>query len=81
VSAIARAELAGTGVSVSTVIPFATATEFVASLRAGRAEAESGLAGVDFDPPERVAEAILGLVASGDAVLDLVPAAYGGSRL
>ena len=79
-SAIAREELRGTGISVSTIIPFATSTEFVASLRAGRSEAEAGLAGVDFDPPERVAEAILELVRTGEAQADLVPAAYGGSR-
>jgi hypothetical protein len=65
---------------VSTIIPFATSTEFVSALRAGRSEAAAGLAEVDFDTPERVAEAILALVASGDEQADLVPAAYGGSR-
>lgn len=79
-TAIARAELAGTGITVSTIIPFATSTEFVTSLRAGRSAAEAGLAGVDFDPPERVAEAILDLVRTGEARADLVPIAYGGSR-
>ena len=79
-SAIAREELQGTGISVSTIIPFATGTEFVASLRAGRSEAEAGSADVDLDPPERVAEAILELVRTGEAQADLVPAAYGGSR-
>lgn len=79
-SAIARAELDGTGITVSTVIPFATSTEFVTSLRAGRERAEAGLAGVELDRPEQVAEVILGLVRSGDAQADLVPAAYGGSR-
>lgn len=79
-SAIAREELAGTGVTVSTVIPFATSTEFVTSLRAGRDEAATGLAGVDLDRPERVAEVILELVRTGAAQADLVPAAYGGSR-
>jgi NADP-dependent 3-hydroxy acid dehydrogenase YdfG len=79
-SAIARVELAGAGITVSTVLPFATSTEFVASLRAGRGEAEAELAGVDLDSPERVAEAILDLVRSGDAQTDLVPVAYGGSR-
>ena len=79
-SAIAREELAGTGITVSTMIPFATSTEFIGALRAGSNEAESELAGVDFDSPERVAEAILGLIESGDARADLVPVAYGGTR-
>lgn len=79
-TAVARAELAGTGIAVSTVIPFVTSTEFVSALRAGRTAAESGLAGVAFDTPEQVADAILDLVRSGAPQLDLVPAAYGGSR-
>lgn len=78
-TAITRAELAGTGITVSTVIPFATSTEFVTSLRAGRTDAETELAGVAFDPPQRVAEAILDLVRTGAPQRDLVPAAYGGS--
>jgi NADP-dependent 3-hydroxy acid dehydrogenase YdfG len=79
-SAIARAELEGTGVVVSTLIPFATETEFMASIRAGRAEAEAMTTGATFDTPETVADAVLALLASGDARMDLVPAAYGGSR-
>ena len=79
-SAIARNELEGTGVTVSTIIPFATSTEFMASIRAGRAEAEAMTAGATFDAPEEVAAAILELVRTGDARRDLVPAAYGGSR-
>lgn len=79
-SAIARNELDGTGVTVSTMIPFVTGTEFLTSIRAGRAEAETMTAGAVFDPPERVAAAILGLIRSGDARADLVPAAYGGTR-
>jgi NADP-dependent 3-hydroxy acid dehydrogenase YdfG len=79
-TAIAREELRGTGVTVSTVIPFATGTEFLASLRDGRSEAAAGLAGVELDRPEQVAEAILDLVASGAAQADLVPVAYGGTR-
>lgn len=79
-TAIARQELDGTGISVSTVIPFVTGTEFITSLRAGQGEAAAGLAGVEFDPPERVAQVILDLVRTGDAQADLVPAAYGGSR-
>ncbi|PPF77343.1 short-chain dehydrogenase [Subtercola sp. Z020] len=79
-SAIARAELDGTGVTVSTIIPFATQTEFLGSIRAGRAEAEAMTAGATFDTPEQVATAILELVESGAPRVDLVPAAYGGSR-
>ncbi|WP_435093277.1 SDR family NAD(P)-dependent oxidoreductase [Clavibacter michiganensis] len=79
-SAIARTELDGTGIVVSTLIPFATETEFMTSIRAGRAEAEAMTAGATFDTPETVADAVLALIASGDARMDLVPAAYGGSR-
>lgn len=79
-SAIARNELEGTGVVVSTMIPFATDTEFLSSIKAGRSDAEEMTAGAVFDPPEQVADAILELIVSGDARMDLVPAAYGGSR-
>lgn len=79
-SAIARNELEGTGVTVSTLIPFATNTEFLTSIKAGRADAEAMTAGADFDSPDQVADAILELIRSGDARKDLVPAAYGGSR-
>jgi NADP-dependent 3-hydroxy acid dehydrogenase YdfG len=79
-SAIARNELDGTGITVSTIIPFATSTEFLTSIRAGRADAEAMTAGADFDSPEQVAEGILQLIRTGDARADLVPVAYGGSR-
>jgi short-subunit dehydrogenase len=79
-SAIARNELEGSGVTVSTIIPFATDTEFLASIKAGRADAETMTAGASFDSPEQVADAILELVKTGDARKDLVPAAYGGTR-
>ena len=79
-SAIARNELDGTGITVSTIIPFATDTEFLASIRAGRAEAEAMTAGAVFDAPEQVAAAILQLIRSGEPRADLVPAAYGGTR-
>jgi short-subunit dehydrogenase len=78
-SAVARAELAGDGITVSVVLPFATATEFMTSIRAGREAAEEMTAGAQFDPPERVAEAVLDVVRSGVASVDLVPRAYGGS--
>lgn len=79
-SAIARNELDGTGISVSTVIPFITSTEFITSLRAGSSEAAAQLAEADFDSPEQVAQVILDVVRTGEAQADLVPAAYGGSR-
>lgn len=79
-SAIARNELDGTGITVSTMIPFATSTEFLTSIRAGRADAEAMTAGAVFDTPEQVADAIIRLIRSGEPRMDLVPAAYGGSR-
>jgi NADP-dependent 3-hydroxy acid dehydrogenase YdfG len=79
-SAVARNELEGTGIAVSALIPFATRTEFLSSIRAGRSEAEAMTAGATFDEPDDVAAAVLELIRSGDARKDLVPAAYGGSR-
>ncbi len=78
-SAVARAELADADIAVSTLIPFATDTEFITSIRAGREAAETMTAGARFHAPERVAEAILELVRTGEAQADLVPAEYGGS--
>ena len=78
-SAVARAELAQDGITVSCVLPFATETEFLTSIRAGREAALEMTAGARFDPPEKVAEAILEVVRTGAAQVDLVPAAYGGS--
>jgi NADP-dependent 3-hydroxy acid dehydrogenase YdfG len=79
-SAIARNELDGTGITVSVMIPFATSTDFLTSIRAGRAEAETMTAGATFDTPDRVAAAILQLIRTGEPRADLVPAAYGGTR-
>ncbi|WP_134738490.1 SDR family NAD(P)-dependent oxidoreductase [Nocardioides sp. 503] len=79
-SAIARNELEGTGITVSTMIPFATSTEFLSSIRAGREAAEEMTAGAVFDSPEQVADAIVELIRSGAPRADLVPAAYGGTR-
>ena len=79
-SAIARNELEGTGIVVSTMIPFATSTEFLSSIKAGRADAEAMTTGAVFDTPEQVADAILQLIRSGEPRADLVPAAYGGTR-
>lgn len=79
-SAIARNELEGTGVTVSTLIPFATDTEFLRSIRAGRADAEAMTEGAVFDTPDQVAAALLDLIRTQAPRLDLVPTAYGGSR-
>ena len=78
-SHVARAELAPYGITVSCLLPFATSTEFMTSIRAGREAAEEMTAGAQFDPPERVADAVLELVRTGAAQADLVPRAYGGS--
>ncbi len=80
-SAIARNELDGTGITGSPMIPFATNTEFLTSIRAGRADAEAMTAGANFDTPEHVADAILQLIRSGEPRMDLIPAAYGRPRL
>jgi NADP-dependent 3-hydroxy acid dehydrogenase YdfG len=70
-SRTARAELAADGIAVSTVYPFVTATEFHDVLRAGRRPERR--AGLEPHAPEVVAEAIVGLVRSGDEESILVP--------
>jgi short-subunit dehydrogenase len=74
-SAVARAELAGDGVVVSTVYPTLTTTDFHRTLRAG-----SGRPGASTvaDSAEHVAESICDLVESGDP--EAVLAAPGPSR-
>jgi hypothetical protein len=62
------------------MIPFVTSTDFLTSIRAGRADAEIMTASASFDSPDLVAHAILELIQSGEPRKDLVPAAYGGSR-
>lgn len=78
-SAVARAELAEDAITVSCVLPFATETEFLTAIRAGRDAALEMTAGARFDSPQRVADAVLDVVRTGAAQVDLVPAAYGGS--
>ena len=80
-SAVARAELASTGIAVSTMYPFLTATEFLESMRVSheseaRSEASNGL---QFQKPDQVAEAILDLIRTGAERADLVPKQYGGT--
>lgn len=70
-SQAARAEVAGDQITVSTIYPFVTATEFHDTLRAG----SISTAGRKFEPdtPERVAQAILDLIRTGEEELVLVP--------
>lgn len=80
-SGVARLELAEAGITVSTVYPFMTATEFYQSVKAGqKAATEQSAAFAAFaHVPERVAEKILAMVESGEAQGDLVPRAWGGT--
>jgi short-subunit dehydrogenase len=75
-SDVARKEFAPDGVVVSTVYPFVTETEFHDVLRAGGFQRRPGMAG---DPPEKVADAILALVESGEREAVLTPPGFGGS--
>lgn len=71
-SEIARAEWAHDGIVVSLVQPFVTDTEFHDVLRAGRMPERSHRT-VRADPPETVAEAIVHLIETGEAEIDLRP--------
>lgn len=70
-SRVARAELADDDIVVSVVYPFVTTTEFHDTLRAG--EGPRGRPGLEAQPPERVADAIAHLIASGEEEAILVP--------
>lgn len=80
-SDVARVELAQEGISVSTLYPFVTDTEFYGAVRDGQdaATAEIRNAGPAVHSAERVAEKILGLIGTGERQDDLVPKEYGGS--
>jgi short-subunit dehydrogenase len=69
-SAVARKELAPDGIVVSIVYPAVTATEFHQSLAAGRMVG-GGSRSVKPHTAEFVAEAILGLIASGEEEVQL----------
>ena len=74
-SLVAREELAGDGIVVSVIYPYITATELEKN---AIGEDERSMAGPPpgippADPPEKVAEAILKLIESGEAELSLVP--------
>ncbi len=80
-TAIARAELAGEGITVSMMFPSITETEFVGTVRgdvegARRMETASGLVP---HSPKNVADAIIGLLKSGAAQADLLPEKFGGT--
>ncbi|KGD75890.1 SDR family oxidoreductase [Pantoea vagans] len=80
-SDVARLELAEAGITVSTVYPFMTASEFYQSVKSGQDVAiEQAQQSAAFaHAPERVAEKILAMVESGEAQGDLVPRAWGGT--
>ncbi|MEQ5872265.1 SDR family oxidoreductase [Sagittula sp. NFXS13] len=80
-SDVARIELAETGITVSTMYPFVTDTEFYGSVQTGEsaAEAELEAVGQAIHAPDRVAVKILGLIRSGEGKDDLVPKSFGGS--
>jgi short-subunit dehydrogenase len=67
----ARAELAAEGIVVSLVIPVITDTEFHDKLRAG--ELSGPARNAPQDPPERVAEAIVAVIQSGEEAIALRP--------
>lgn len=71
-SQVARREWARDGIVVSLVYPAVTATEFHRSLRAGSMVRRDG-ASIVPDSPERVAEAILAVIRSGDEEAVLRP--------
>jgi NADP-dependent 3-hydroxy acid dehydrogenase YdfG len=77
----ARAELENDKIVVSTMFPFVTDTEFVASSRAGKEAASRMLSegGLQPQQPEQVAAAILNLIETGEARADLVPEKFGGT--
>lgn len=80
-SQVARLELADAGIIVSLMHPSITATEFYGSVKSGLQSARAQEAEtVSFaHPPELVAQRIVDLIRNGDAKVDLVPGAYGGS--
>jgi NADP-dependent 3-hydroxy acid dehydrogenase YdfG len=71
ISDVARVELAPDGIVVSVVYPSVTATEFHRSLRAGGFAGRGG--GPEPQPAEKVAEAIVGLIRSGEPEVSLAP--------
>jgi NAD(P)-dependent dehydrogenase (short-subunit alcohol dehydrogenase family) len=75
VSLAAREELAPDGIKVSVIYPYVTETELERNAIGAEPDAtgESPPGLPPADPPEKVAEAILALIESGEAELSLVP--------
>ncbi|MEN4831415.1 SDR family oxidoreductase [Pantoea vagans] len=80
-SGVARLELAEAGITVSTVYPFMTRSEFYQSVKLGQeaAIAQAEQIAAFAHAPERVAEKILAMVECGEAQGDLVPRVWGGT--
>lgn len=80
-SDVARIELADTGIVVSTMYPFITATEFYGAVKAGTDVSKAVELGASSmaHPPALVAGKILELIRTGAARGDLVPTKFGGS--
>lgn len=74
-SLVAREELAPEGIAVSLIYPYITATDLEKNAIGADEHSTAGPpAGIPpADPPEKVAEAILRLIESGEAELSLVP--------
>ena len=74
-SLIAREELASDGIAVSLIYPYITATDLEKNAIGADEHSTAGPPpGIPpADPPEKVAEAILRLIESGEAELSLVP--------
>jgi NAD(P)-dependent dehydrogenase (short-subunit alcohol dehydrogenase family) len=74
-SLVAREELAPDGIAVSLIYPYITETDLEKNAIGADEHSTAGppLGIPPADPPEKVAEAILRLIESGDAELSLVP--------
>jgi len=74
-SLVAREELAPSGIAVSLLYPYITATDLEENAIGADEHSTGGPPpGIPpADPPEKVAEAILSLIESGEAELSLVP--------
>ena len=72
-SDVARAELAADGIVVSVVYPSVTATEFHSALRAGARVGGWGAGRIEPQSAEAVAEAIIGVIRSGEPEVVLAP--------
>ncbi|GAA1968631.1 hypothetical protein GCM10009776_34670 [Microbacterium deminutum] len=77
-SEVARVELAEDGITVSTLYPFITATEFHSSLRAGADAVRSSNAPAPQSAGE-VAAVLLDLLRTGVERADLIPRRFGGT--